>query len=149
MSATIQALTSSARFAGLLERERASFAARTPASRQISEDSTGTLFRGVPMPWMLEWPNPYPLYAARAQGSRLWDMDGNEYLDFCLGDTGSMFGHSECPLCLTSYPDPERILCTSYPATTAASRPNPRAVSMQLGPRTYDQRTHNLSIAGS
>ena len=121
MSATIQALTSSARFAGLLERERASFAARTPASRQISEDSTGTLFRGVPMPWMLEWPNPYPLYAARAQGSRLWDMDGNEYLDFCLGDTGSMFGHSPKPIVRAVREAISNGITTMLPGTDAAT----------------------------
>ncbi len=81
-------------FADLLARERARYEERTPRSREIYESSQGTLFKGVPMPWMLEWPNPYPLYASAARGSRLWDVDGNEYLDFCFGDTGSMFGHS-------------------------------------------------------
>jgi len=90
--------TGSAEFAGLIAREQASFRARTPGSRRVFEGSRGSLFRGVPMPWMLEWPNPYPLYSTTARGSRLWDIDGNEYLDFCFGDTGAMFGHSPEPL---------------------------------------------------
>jgi glutamate-1-semialdehyde 2,1-aminomutase len=85
------------RLTGLVERERARFRERTPASREIAE-STRSLVGGVPMPWMLEWPNPYPLYAAEARGARLWDADGNEYVDFCLGDTGAMFGHSPEPV---------------------------------------------------
>ena len=90
-------ITASPAFAGLLERERTRFRERTRMSRDAFEDA-GSLVGGVPMPWMLEWPNPYPLYAAAARGARLWDVDGNEYLDFCLGDTGAMFGHSPGPV---------------------------------------------------
>ncbi len=49
---------------------------------------------GVPMPWMSEWHTPYPLFSKSAKGSRLVDVDDNEYIDLCLGDTGAMFGHS-------------------------------------------------------
>ncbi len=90
--------TGSAEFAALIARERASFEARAPESRRVFEGFRGSLFRGVPMPWMLEWPNPYPLYSTTARGNRLWDVDGNEYLDFCFGDTGAMFGHSPEPV---------------------------------------------------
>lgn len=80
--------------AQLLASERALFEARTPRSRSAYERAGRSMYGGVPMPWMLEWPNPYPLYARTARGNRIWDVDGNEYIDFCLGDTGSMFGHS-------------------------------------------------------
>jgi len=46
------------------------------------------------MNWMIEWPGPFPIFASRAKGSRITDIDGRTYVDFCLGDTGAMFGHS-------------------------------------------------------
>jgi glutamate-1-semialdehyde 2,1-aminomutase len=49
---------------------------------------------GVPMPWMLAWPGPCPVYVERAAGATVTDVDGNAYADFCLGDTGAMTGHS-------------------------------------------------------
>jgi glutamate-1-semialdehyde aminotransferase len=49
---------------------------------------------GVPMSWMSKWPGPYPVYVDRAKGSRFTDVDGIEYVDFCLGDTGAMVGHA-------------------------------------------------------
>jgi glutamate-1-semialdehyde 2,1-aminomutase len=50
---------------------------------------------GVPMNWMIEWPSPFPIFVRSAKGSRITDVDGHTYVDFCLGDTGAMFGH--CP----------------------------------------------------
>lgn len=94
VSAPISLITSSEAFSRLLDREQNLFAQRTPKSKAIFDASKRSLFGGVPMPWMLEWPNPYPVYARAARESRLWDVDDNEYVDFCLGDTGSMFGHS-------------------------------------------------------
>ena len=52
---------------------------------------------GVPMPWMAKWVGGYPLFYAEARGARVVDVDGNEYVDFALGDTGSMPGHSPEP----------------------------------------------------
>jgi glutamate-1-semialdehyde 2,1-aminomutase len=49
---------------------------------------------GLPMHWMRDWPLPHPLFVSRAQGAELWCADGHRYADFCLGDTGAMFGHS-------------------------------------------------------
>ena len=46
------------------------------------------------MPWMTEWAGPYPVFVDHADGARFTDVDGNEYVDFCLGDTGAMTGHS-------------------------------------------------------
>jgi len=48
---------------------------------------------GVPMSWMAKWPGAYPIFMESAVGSRITDVDGNQYVDFCLGDTGSMTGH--------------------------------------------------------
>ena len=49
---------------------------------------------GVPMSWMKKWPGPYPVYVASAKGAHFKDVDGHDYVDFCLGDTGAMVGHS-------------------------------------------------------
>lgn len=53
---------------------------------------------GVPMHWMLDWPMPFPMLVDKAKGAAIRDIDGNELDDFCLGDTGSMFGHSPAPI---------------------------------------------------
>ena len=52
------------------------------------------LFGRVPMTWMNKWPGGFPLYLAGARGNRITDVDGSEYIDFALGDTGAMAGHS-------------------------------------------------------
>ena len=52
---------------------------------------------GVPMSWMAKWPGAYPIFVESAQGARFVDVDANTYIDFCLGDTGSMTGHSPAP----------------------------------------------------
>src|SRR6185503_5210993 len=49
------------------------------------------------MHWMVRWPGGFPVYAAEAEGVRFRDVDGREYVDFCLGDTGAMTGHSPPP----------------------------------------------------
>jgi glutamate-1-semialdehyde 2,1-aminomutase len=49
---------------------------------------------GVPMSWMSKWPGAYPVFVEEAKGAGFVDVDGNTYIDFCLGDTGSMTGHS-------------------------------------------------------
>jgi len=48
----------------------------------------------VPMTWMRMWPGGFPVYHATASGARLTDIDGHEFIDLCLGDTGAMAGHS-------------------------------------------------------
>src|SRR3954452_2305238 len=49
------------------------------------------------MHWMVRWPGRFPVFAAEASGARFRDVDGLEYVDFCLGDTGAMAGHSPEP----------------------------------------------------
>ena len=81
------------RLTSLLESERAEHLRRTPGSRAAFE-SADHLFGRVPMTWMNKWSGGYPIYLATAHGNRITDIDGNEYVDFALGDTGSMAGHS-------------------------------------------------------
>ena len=65
-----------------------------PKSGEIFERAKGSLLQGVPMNWMVKWAGSYPVCVATAKGAKFTDVDGNEYLDLCLGDTGSMVGHA-------------------------------------------------------
>lgn len=82
------------RAAELLERELAAFERAHPRSRELSRRARGSLLGGVPMHWMVRWAGGFPVYATEAQGARFRDVDGHEYVDLCLGDTGAMTGHS-------------------------------------------------------
>jgi glutamate-1-semialdehyde 2,1-aminomutase len=81
----------------LLEGEERRFVEEHPESQRLFERGESALLGGVPMPWMKEWPSPFPVFAASAEGARFTDVDGNEYVDLCLGDTGAMTGHSPEP----------------------------------------------------
>jgi glutamate-1-semialdehyde 2,1-aminomutase len=86
------------RLAALVKRERESYALNFPRSRAAFERSGDHLLGGVPMTWMRMWPGGFPVYQAAARGARLSDIDGHELIDFCLGDTGAMAGHSPGPV---------------------------------------------------
>jgi len=79
--------------ANLHAKEQAEFLARNPKSK-AAYDSADNLFGRVPMTWMNKKAGGFPIYFDRAQGNRIWDIDGHEYIDFALGDTGAMAGHS-------------------------------------------------------
>ena len=85
------------RLRSLLERERAAFAAANPRSAAAYADGAPHLLGGVPMTWMNMAAGGFPLYLAHARGARVTDIDGHEYVDFALGDTGAMAGHSPGP----------------------------------------------------
>ena len=87
----------SAELDALLARERERFAAEHPRSGELHEQARGSLLAGVPMSWMTMWAGAHPVYLAEAHGASVLDVDGNEYADFCLGDTGAMAGHSPEP----------------------------------------------------
>ena len=81
------------KLADRLDEERARHRERTARSRSLFQRADH-LFGRVPMTWMNKWSGGYPLYLATAHGNRVTDVDGNEYVDFALGDTGAMAGHS-------------------------------------------------------
>jgi glutamate-1-semialdehyde 2,1-aminomutase len=85
------------RVADLLPRELERFEREHPRSRELASRASGSLLSGVPMPWMIRWPGAFPVFAAEAEGARFRDVDGHEYVDFCLGDTAAMTGHSPEP----------------------------------------------------
>ncbi len=81
----------------LLDDELARFEREHPRSKALAADAKASLLGGVPMHWMVRWPGGFPVFAADAHGARFRDVDGREYVDFCLGDTGAMAGHSPEP----------------------------------------------------
>jgi glutamate-1-semialdehyde 2,1-aminomutase len=82
-----------ARLADLMTREAADFVARHPRSAALHERAKSSLLAGVPMNWMVKWAGAFPLFVDEAAGASFTDVDGHEYIDFCLGDTGAMAGH--------------------------------------------------------
>ena len=82
----------------LLAQERATFEARNPRSKALAERAAKHLMFGVPLHWMNDWGTPFALQVAHAHGALLTDVDGHPLVDFCLGDTGAMFGHSPEPV---------------------------------------------------
>jgi glutamate-1-semialdehyde 2,1-aminomutase len=82
------------RLAGLQAREEERFIALHPRSQALHERAGRSLLAGVPMHWMVEWAGAFPVFVAEASGARFTDVDGIEYVDLCLGDTGAMTGHA-------------------------------------------------------
>jgi glutamate-1-semialdehyde 2,1-aminomutase len=85
------------RLASLSQAEIERFRAAHPRSAELYERARHSLLDGVPMNWMVEWASPFPLFVDEASGARFRCVDGHEYVDFCLGDTGAMAGHGAAP----------------------------------------------------
>jgi glutamate-1-semialdehyde 2,1-aminomutase len=82
------------RLAARMADEVAQFGAAHPRSKALFERASRSLLGGVPMSWMAKWAGPYPVFVEEATGAHFRCVDGHDYLDFCLGDTGAMTGHS-------------------------------------------------------
>jgi glutamate-1-semialdehyde 2,1-aminomutase len=82
------------RLKSLAEREQRRFVAERPKSQAIYDRGKKSLLSGVPMNWMVKWAGAFPPVVREAQGAHFYDVDGHRYVDFCLGDTGAMTGHS-------------------------------------------------------
>ena len=80
--------------ASLLEQEEALFHKTHPKSYELYQRARKSLHGGVPMLWMIRWAGSFPVFVKEAKGARFTDVDGNAYIDFCLGDTGAMTGHA-------------------------------------------------------
>ena len=88
------AILDRARLAALTSDEERLFTERHPRSRELYERAGAHLLDGVPMNWMTRWASPFPLFVHEAHGAHFTCVDGHDYLDFCLGDTGAMTGHA-------------------------------------------------------
>ncbi len=81
----------------LMARERERFRTLHPRSAELAEKARTHMPDGVPMSWMAKWPGGFPIFVSSAKGAHFRDVDGIDYIDLCLGDTGSMTGHSPEP----------------------------------------------------
>ena len=89
------------RVAELTAAENERFASTHPRSRELFERARAVMPGGVPMSWMVKWPGEFPVFVAEASGAHFRDVDGHDYVDLCLGDTGAMTGHSPAPTVAT------------------------------------------------
>jgi len=83
-----------ARLKSLMQREQQRYVNERPKSKALFERAGKSLLGGVPMNWMIKWAGAFPPFVREAQGAQFYDVDGLRYIDFCLGDTGAMTGHS-------------------------------------------------------
>lgn len=81
------------RLENLLREEEQKFHAEHPKSYELYQRAKKSLQGGVPMLWMIRWAGSFPVFVREASGAHFTDVDGRDYIDFCLGDTGAMTGH--------------------------------------------------------
>lgn len=91
-----------------------------PRSRELADSARRNLVSGVPMAWMTRWPGGFPVFVDHAAGSRFVDVDGIEYVDFCMGDTGAMAGHAVPGLAEALLERARLGITTMLPSTDAA-----------------------------
>jgi glutamate-1-semialdehyde 2,1-aminomutase len=100
----------------LYARERERFKRTHARSRKLGEAARRSLLSGVPMNWMTRWVGDFPIFVQEAKGAQLQDVDGNSYVDFCLGDTGAMTGHSPEPTVRAIVAQAARGITTMLPS---------------------------------
>ena len=108
------------RLAELRAVEDRTFIELHPRSAELATTAREHLLGGVPMAWMTRWPGSFPLFVAEAAGARFVDVDGIEYVDLCLGDTGAMTGHAVPAVAEALYAQARRGITTMLPSTDAA-----------------------------
>jgi glutamate-1-semialdehyde 2,1-aminomutase len=109
-----------ARLAALHTRERRRFEDQHPRSQRLASAAAAHLVTGVPMPWMRRWPGPFPLFVADAVQAHIRDVDGFDFVDLCLGDTGAMGGHAIPAVTATVADRANRGATTMLPTEDAA-----------------------------
>jgi glutamate-1-semialdehyde 2,1-aminomutase len=105
----------------MLARERQLFAAEHALSARAHAAGNAHWLHGVPMHWMHDWGTPFPIVVKEARGAEIVDVDGRRYADFCLGDTGAMFGHSPAPVARALAAQAARGLTYMLPSAEAAA----------------------------
>ncbi|WP_394787050.1 transaminase [Rhodoferax sp.] len=103
-----------------LAAESQRFIASHPQSMALADASSAHFLFGVPLHWMRDWPSPASLFVQQAHGARLECVDGHGYSDFCLGDTGAMFGHSPAPVAQAIATQAARGLTSMLPSAQTA-----------------------------
>ena len=121
----------STRIQDMIARESAAFLNQHPKSIALAEQTQKNFLFGVPLHWMADWNTPVPLFVERAQGAEFTCADGHRFIDFCLGDTGAMFGHSPAPVAKVLQSQSTQGYTTMLPTADAAAAG--RALSERFG----------------
>ena len=100
--------------------EEQRFTATHPQSAVLAKEAQANLLGGVPMAWMTRWPGSFPVFFDTAQGAHFTDVDGLDYIDFCLGDTGAMTGHGLTQVADALHAQASRGITTMLPSVDAA-----------------------------
>ena len=100
--------------------EEQRFIATHPRSSELAKEAQANLLGGVPMAWMTRWPGSFPIFFDTAHGAHFTDVDGLDYIDFCLGDTGAMTGHGLPQVADALFAQAMRGITTMLPSTDAA-----------------------------
>lgn len=87
-------MINSNKLSDLLQKELSLFEDKHPQSKALFNRAKTSLIDGVPMNWMVRWAGSFPIFVREGKGAHFTDVDGLQYIDFCLGDTGSMTGHA-------------------------------------------------------
>jgi glutamate-1-semialdehyde aminotransferase len=109
-----------ARQHALLERQLRVFGQRHPQSAMLHQHAQSSLLDGVPMNWMVKWAGPFPLFLDSAAGAHATCVDGHDYVDLCLGDTGAMAGHGPPAVVAAVERQLRRGITTMLPTEDAA-----------------------------
>lgn len=121
------------------EAEAARYTAARPRSRAAMQAAGAHWLGGVPMHWMADWPMPFLPVIEAAEGATITDIDGHRVDDFCLGDTGSMFGHSPAPVARAIREQAGRGLTYMLPSVAMAEAG--RLLSERFGPMRWQIAT--------
>ena len=90
--ATVHETIDRARLSELIDHERGKLLARTEGSQRYYERALAVMPRGVPSSFQAA--DPRPIYLSHGEGSHVWDVDGNEYVDFHNGFGVMCVGHA-------------------------------------------------------
>ena len=112
--------------------ERAHYIQLHPLSIALSQRTNQHFLYGVPMHWMSDWGTPVPLFVAQANGAHFTCADNIDYTDFCLGDTGAMFGHSPPAVAKAIAEQAQKGFTTMLPSTLAANTGEALAATFNL-----------------
>ena len=103
----------------VIDAERERYLTLHPTSFTLSKRANAHFLYGVPMHWMNDWGTPVPLFVEKAFGTHFTCADGIDYTDFCLGDTGAMFGHSPLPVANAIAAQAKKGFTAMLPSTLA------------------------------
>ena len=91
-ASTDTTLTTDAKLTAIIAEQEEIFVRRQPKSQRLAEQAKQYLAGGVTSSWQITVPQP--VWLSRGRGSKVWDVDGNEYVDLHGGYGAALAGHA-------------------------------------------------------